>query len=62
MSVRRLIRGVFDQAVLEQRSVRDSEDGELKQKQMKSLLLLNLPRFSCRKEQEAVLHNYTAES
>lgn len=30
--------GVFGQAVLEQRRVRDSEDGELKQKQMKLLL------------------------
>lgn len=29
---------MFDQAVLEQRRVRDSEDGELKQKQMKSFL------------------------
>lgn len=29
---------VFDQAVMEQRGAKDSEDGEMKQKQMNSLL------------------------
>lgn len=29
---------VFDQAVMEQRGAKDSEDGKIKQKQMKSLL------------------------
>lgn len=30
--------GVFDQAVMEQRGAKDSEDGKMKQKQMNPLL------------------------
>lgn len=35
--------GVFDQAVMEPREAKDSEDGEMKQNQMKSLLCRSYP-------------------